>query len=363
MCIAPNRLNNGSLVGCRNCWQCAERKILDWTGRCIAESKVCTASHSITLTYGRGLDGKNLGQKSHERAHVLTYSDVQKYFKRLRKDGFACSYFVVGEYGSTKGRSHWHAIVYWHGPVPPHEIRTSKYMQKHWPHGFSFWDEIGPASVRYVCKYVQKDLADAEAQGHLSMSKKPPLGARYFALRAQRYVDAGLAPQDMFYSFDEARDRDGNKLKFLLGGRSAELFLEEYIMRWRGYPPRGFHGPPCPVRGWHYPASTVVEEYEDKLTRNRVIQDEFVITRDTVVKGDKPTYLPQGATEILFSQKHNAYYTMVDGNRLFWSYSNSGVKRWEDVIRIIPEQETIPALSPERLTEYVTRMQCAFLEI
>lgn len=284
MCTQPNLLSDGTLVACRECWQCQERKILDWTGRCIAESKTSTACHSITLTYGRGQSGKNAGKVSHERAHVLTYSDVQKYFKRLRKDGFACSYFVVGEYGGTKGRSHWHAIIFWHGAVPKHEIRTEMYMQEHWHHGFSFWDDVGPASVRYVCKYVQKDLNDAEAQGHLSMSKKPPIGSRYFALRAQKYVDAGLAPQDLFYTFPEAKDREGKKLKFLLGGRSAELFLEEYVRRWRGYPPRGFHGPPCPVRGWHYPPSELVEAYEDKLMRDRRLTaaevDEIILSKE-----------------------------------------------------------------------------------
>lgn len=268
MCTAPHLLPNGFLTGCRECWQCHERKILDWSGRCIAESKTATACHSITLTYGRGQSGKNEGKVSHERAHVLTYSDVQNFFKRLRKAGFPCSYFVVGEYGGTKGRSHWHALIFWHGAVPPHKLRTAKYMQAQWRHGFSFWDEVGPGSVRYVCKYVQKDLNDAEAQGHLSMSKKPPIGSRYFAQRAQLYVDQGLAPQDLFYTFPEARDKEGKKLKFMLGGRSAELFLEEYIMRWRGYPPRGFAGPPSCPRGWHYPESELVTEFEDKRLSN-----------------------------------------------------------------------------------------------
>jgi hypothetical protein len=267
-------LSDGTLIGCRNCWQCSERKILDWTGRCIAESKSSNACHSITLTYGRGLEGKNMGKVSHERAHVLTYSDVQKYFKRLRKAGFPCSYFVTGEFGGTKGRTHWHAIVFWHAGVPKHELRTEKYMQEHWIHGFSFWDEAYPESVRYVCKYVQKDLSDAESQGHLSMSKKPPLGSRWFADRAQQYVDQWLAPQDLLYTFSEAKDSKGKRIKFMLTGRSAELFLDEYLRRWRGYPSRGYHGPPCPVRGWHYPASELLEAYEDKITRNAPIDVE-----------------------------------------------------------------------------------------
>lgn len=267
-------LADGTLVGCRDCWQCQERKILDWTGRCIAENKTSKACNSVTLTYGRGQSGKNLGKVSHERAHVLTYSDVQKYFKRLRKDGYPCSYFVTGEYGGLKGRSHWHCIIFWHERVPPHKLDTEMYMQPHWPFGFSFWRTAHSASVRYACKYVQKDLNDAEAQGHLSMSKKPPLGSRWFAQRAQTYVASGLSPQTLAYTFFDAVDSQGKKLKFMLSGRSAELFLEEYISRFRGYPARGFEGPPCPVRGWHYPPSELVEAFEDKRTRERILTSE-----------------------------------------------------------------------------------------
>ena len=291
MCIAPNMLADGTLVGCRECWQCQERKILDWTGRCIAESKTATACHSITLTYGRGLSGKNAGKVSHERAAVLTYSDVQNYFKRLRKAGFPCSYFVTGEYGSTKGRAHWHALIYWHGPVPEHEL-DKRFEQEHWQHGFSYWETVYPESVRYVCKYVQKDLSDAEAQGKLSMSKKPPLGARYFAERAQRFVDASLSPQDLFYTHAEARGKDGKPLKFQLSGRSAELFLEEFIGRWRGFPLRGFEGPPYPVRGWHYPPSKLVEEFEDKGTiqRDGALVDELRFKAKTEAQNKAEAY-------------------------------------------------------------------------
>lgn len=278
MCINPSTLPNGIQIGCRNCWQCKERRVLDWSGRCIAESKVATASSFVTLTYGGELDanGSPTGGSDHERVAVLTYSDVQKFFKRLRKDGFACSYFVTGEYGTLKGRAHWHVIIYWHGAVPKHNLREQTYHFQYWPHGHTYWDKVTPQTVRYVCKYVLKDLDDAEAQGMLSMSKKPPLGARYFEQRAGEYVKAGLAPQTLAYGFDEAKNTAGKKLKFQLTGRSAEMFLQSYIDQWRGYPERGYQGPPCPVRGWHYPASDLVEEYEDKRTRKRPMSERDV---------------------------------------------------------------------------------------
>ena len=69
MCINPSPLPDGTLIGCRNCKQCFGRRILDWQGRCIAESKTTAAANAITLTYGRSARNEVL----HPRAVVLTY--------------------------------------------------------------------------------------------------------------------------------------------------------------------------------------------------------------------------------------------------------------------------------------------------
>lgn len=231
MCIAPRRLRDGVLTACHECWQCREHAVLDWVGRNIAESKTAKGSNAVTLTYGRNA----ANDADHERAVILTYSDVQKYLKRLRFDGFPVRYFVTGENGSRKGRAHWHIILYWQERVPEH-VLDRNFMQDHWPHGWSFWTPVRPHSAKYNCKYILKDAGDAQAQSHLAMSKKPPLGFQFFQQRALQYVQQGLAPQDLFYTHPEAkqRNREGGHdfMKFMLGGRSAELFLSGYIDLW-----------------------------------------------------------------------------------------------------------------------------------
>lgn len=344
MCINPSPLSDGTLIGCRNCKQCFGRRVLDWQGRCIAESKTTAAANAITLTYGRSARNEIL----HPRSVVLTYSDVQKYFKRLRKDGYPCTYFVVGEFGGRKGRTHWHAVVFWHGPVPEHELDKEMYMQEHWPHGFSHWKEVHSGSVAYACKYIQKDLNDAEAQGKLAMSKKPPIGSVYFAHRAQQYVDQGLSPQNLFYTFPEAVYRDGKPLRFMLSGRSKEMFLEEYIWRWRGYPEgyrcpgrkkpvlnhvsdgyqgpphrhmqharTGFQGPPCPVRGWWYPSSRLVEEFEDGQLPDRILTDgEFMAEFDekrSVMEKRRCVEEARKAEEAISDWRVRQYVTRMSG--------------------------------------------------
>lgn len=251
MCTAPNTLPNGQQTACRNCSECRNRAINDWVGRVLAETKTAMASHSVTLTYGRGANG----DVDHPRAAILTYSDVQKYLKLLRRHGYPVRYLVAGEYGSKKGRAHWHIMLFWQKAVPDH-VLDQNFMEQHWPHGFSFWQDPGPHAVRYICKYLQKDQADQERQAHLAMSKKPPIGSQYFRQLAEQYVEQGIAPQTLAYTFPEARYRDKQGewkfVPFLLRGRSAELYLDHYVASWRkAYP------------GTHLPNSELVEEHID----------------------------------------------------------------------------------------------------
>ncbi|KQZ96894.1 hypothetical protein ASD74_06465 [Rhizobium sp. Root564] len=270
-------LADKSLVACRKCPQCRSNRIDEWVGRCIAESKTSVATSFITLTYG--LD--ETGNQSHARTAILTYSDVQKYFKQLRKRGYPCRYFAVGELGSKKGRTHWHVLVFWQENVPismmdygnnewnlwnpaiPVERAIEwdkRFWEPCWPHGFSHWTPIKKGhekgSIAYACKYINKDLDDPAAQSKLAMSKLPPLGAAYFIDRAQRFVDERLSPQDPFYEFPgEAHRKNGNVIRFMLRGKLQEIFLDAFITKWREQV------------GGHEPPSKYVEEYLDAKAR------------------------------------------------------------------------------------------------
>lgn len=229
----------------------------------------------MTLTYGRD----EFGNQSHTRSAILTYSDVQKFFKQLKNRGFKARYFAVGEYGSAKGRTHWHIIVFWQNKIPtvlmdyggnswhrdkrdvPVPITIVPYKRMNipiWPHGFSQWDPVKPGnekgSIRYACKYINKDFDDKNWQGKLAMSKKPPLGAAYFEQRAQRFVDEGVSPQDPYYVFpDDARRKDGSIIKFKLERKSLDLFCAAYLRKFKEQ---------SPEKWW--PPSVMLDEYEDR---------------------------------------------------------------------------------------------------
>lgn len=188
MCNSPNILRDGNLVACRKCSQCRDFRVQTWVGRCIAESKTAVATTTLELTYGRDENGN----ESHPRAAILTYSDVQRYFKQLRNRGFPARYLITGEMGSKKGRAHWHGIVFWQKAIPtimldygnnswhrakrpePVEVPIeweTRFNEPCWPHGFSFWQTVQKGrekgSIMYACKYLQKDVDDPASQSRV----------------------------------------------------------------------------------------------------------------------------------------------------------------------------------------------------
>lgn len=257
MCIAPNTLIDGRQVGCRECWQCRRTKVDDIVGRGIAELRTTpVGAHFVTLTYGRDRDetSTTYGEAEHERAVVLTYSDPQKLFKLLRVNGFPFRYLIAGEYGSTKGRAHFHVVFFWQERVPPgivlrENIRFVRFDEKtglqakgrkgepaeFWPHGHTYWEPATYESIRYCVKYILKEVGQgADEQQYLKhQSKEPPLGTGYFKGLAERYAEEGLAPRDGFYDFPEAVRRDGKtRVQFRLSGATERRFIEAYVDAW-----------------------------------------------------------------------------------------------------------------------------------
>lgn len=346
MCLNPVKISDVGVVACRECWQCRETKVDDWVGRNIAESKTAKAAHVVTLTYG---NDETTGDIDHIRASVLTYSDVQKYLKYLRADGFPVRYFVVGEYGSLKGRAHWHIILYWQENVPDHVLREN-FSQKHWPHGWSYWDKSTPEAVRYACKYLLKDASDDAKQGWGPMvSKKPPLGHQYFQELALQYVEQGLSPQSLFYSFPDVRrvprGMKASTLKqfkatykpvqFHMAGKTAENFLQRFIDLWEerfnDLPPRSdvvwdFMDGKLDLNGpsRERMEGETTEQYLDSAFRFPFIRKE---------RGFAPLQPPFEGAVVQFCEKANCYFTDTAPQRLWFSTDWEGDVGWHVKIR------------------------------
>ena len=242
MCIAPTKLDDGTEVGCRECWQCRKRRVNDYVGRCIAESKFAKKTYAVTLTYGGG-EGVN--------AVTLIYKDVQDFLKRLRKN-YKVRYIVTGEYGSAKGRSHWHIILFFQDNWP--EVTSNKRVDwKYWKHGFAYFQEPDWKGFEYCLKYVLKDQTSRQSDSHLAMSKKPPLGHEFFQQLAKQHVEQALVPQTYFYKFGDVRDYKNREKGFMMQGKTRENFMETFINEWE-------------QKYEHEPLSEIVNDYYDDIT-------------------------------------------------------------------------------------------------
>lgn len=299
MCDDPNELPDGTFVACRKCELCQYNKVKDWAGRNVAQSKVSLASFACTLTYGPELDGKRMpipGRSDHIRASVLTYADVKNCNKYLRWLGYEFQFFVTGELGGLYSRAHWHMIWHFTNKVPTHELNR-RFSDRHvndegllfdhdvckaWPHGFMMWKKPRFEDVFYNCKYILKDADDEEAQRKPGLSKKPPIGTEYFRRWADKHVDEYLAPQKLEYQFPEIKKKDGSPLIFMLKGRSAEMYLQRYIDRWKAV-----HG------GRPRPKSDLVDLFEKY---GQVVTDEArLLLRREFPRGESRARIPSGA--------------------------------------------------------------------
>lgn len=322
MCVNPTQFIDkrgfARQVACRVCYQCRANRIQGWTGRVIAENETCLASSFLTLTYGStmayGEKIDDLGSK------VLIYRDVQLFLKRMREDGYPLRYFVAGEYGEKKGRSHWHLLAFWLRQVPKPELDPEgiEWKPKHWPHGFIQWDgEVTPKSVPYVTKYLLKDSSSEASQNLVRMSKAPPLGAYWFEQRAERIAEQGLPLQDGFYSFDHVREyKSGLPRQFMLRGALEDFYCRAYIRAWRR------------LRGGMPPLSDYLAAFYD---RNAVWRDREGWQPERPKYQRRPYFDPPG-WDVRFNETLNVWTAYKDGRRLFWSYDEEGNRAWRGEI-------------------------------
>lgn len=182
-CLHPKYLHAREMVvPCGSCAFCAATKRSDWALRLHYEAKKHIGSKFVTLTYANNNLTWRDGQPQ------LVKSDLQKWFKRVRKAGHKFRYFAVGEYGSHTYRPHYHIIVF--GDLPDDAIRKgwSKYNRKtdkHYEIGHVHIGAVTPASIMYCLGYVVNGKAwqmrHKRERPFTVMSRRPGLGSNYLS--------------------------------------------------------------------------------------------------------------------------------------------------------------------------------------
>jgi len=142
---------------------------MDWATRLYYESRLHVVSKFVTLTYA------NAHLTFDKGTAQLVKSDLQKWFKRVRKAGYTLRYYAVGEYGSSTYRPHYHVILF--GDVPDSVIESS------WTMGLVHIGTVTQESIMYTLGYLVNAKAAMMTHNRVRpfslMSRKPGLGACY----------------------------------------------------------------------------------------------------------------------------------------------------------------------------------------
>ena len=190
MCLSPIMIPIDKVTGrkwqqvpCGKCLECMRHATTEWALRIMLEALDYEQNSCITLTY----NDAHLPEKS-----LLKPKDTQDWLKRLRKalSPVKVRFFLSGEYGSKRGRPHYHVILFGYDPPDKvysftkngHKYYRSKFIQDTW----SLYDEpIGNIIVTdltyqgafYSAKYLQKSLfEDMEVRPFIRMSNRPGIG-------------------------------------------------------------------------------------------------------------------------------------------------------------------------------------------
>lgn len=178
------QVGESMLVPCGHCEECQKDIALEWAYRCMDELKHHSQSCFITLTYA-------------ETDKSLHKEDFQKFLKRLRKAIYPIliRYMGCGEYGSKKGRPHFHSIIFGWEPddLRPffiseegNQVYRSDFLSSIWSagndtdrvRGYITVEKVTFETAKYCSLYMQKfiDIGEDMEKPFRLQSRRPGIG-------------------------------------------------------------------------------------------------------------------------------------------------------------------------------------------
>jgi hypothetical protein len=155
--LDASKFPEGLLVPCGKCRSCRKAKSKEWSIRMLHELDNYDKSSFVTLTYN---------DETVPEYNSLRKADLQKFFKRLRKnlsienEDRKIKYFATGEYGDQTQRPHYHAILYNIGLsyYDQNLVRLSWSLNNE-PLGHVHFGLVEPKSIMYVAQYINKKFS------------------------------------------------------------------------------------------------------------------------------------------------------------------------------------------------------------
>lgn len=172
-CLSPRRIHNPAFetdktkpkfldVPCGKCEACKQNYVDSWVIRLTeaANDYKNTNNYFLTLTYNE----TNLPISLESGDITPRVSDVQLWWHRFQryyqyrgyKKERGVKYFLVSEHGDLHNRPHYHALVF---NCPTKDLTEFLHIvEKTWKLGFCYVGRITPKRIRYVVKYINKDV-------------------------------------------------------------------------------------------------------------------------------------------------------------------------------------------------------------
>lgn len=157
------------MVPCGKCVSCRISRSREWTIRLLHEYAYHESTAFITLTY----DDEHL-----PKDEEINKQELQRMFKRLRKEKANIKYYAIGEYGEKYGRPHYHAIMFGLSQEDTELIKNT------WGKGRIDVGTVTQHSIRYVTDYIHK-----ENRIELYDTRKPPFSLMSKGLGKQWAID------------------------------------------------------------------------------------------------------------------------------------------------------------------------------
>lgn len=139
----------------------------------------------------RGIGSSFVTLTIEDEHNKLSKSELQKYFKRLRKCGLEFSYLAIGDYGGKTQRQHYHFIGI--GLDSDYEYL----LRKKWPFGHIDVEPAVATNINYVVRYISKQTKKYKEEFSALNLEQPfslksrGLGQTLFDSQIDRIKDTG----------------------------------------------------------------------------------------------------------------------------------------------------------------------------
>lgn len=193
---------------CGKCIGCRISRCKDWSSRCWHESQLYKENLFLTLTYDpEHLPVNDKGQP------IVKVSDFQAFMKRYRQylvrtGQESCRFFHCGEFGTLRGRPHYHALIFNSGMFPDlkfykfsksgEPLYMSKTITELWGQGRVIIGSVTYKSAGYVARYcLKKEYGNKDRRGpglseYTTMSRRPGIGFAWFNKYKEQLLSIGF---------------------------------------------------------------------------------------------------------------------------------------------------------------------------